>query len=219
VNVSGVRVLAGSTTGVALIVVDAGGENQIAVASGANSEVDGDTVDAALAALEPAPAGGVLLAVFELGDDAMSAAARFAAERGLTLVVNPAPARPLPPAVVAANAILIANRGEAQALSGEHGAEAAARALARQTRAPAVVTLGAEGALIAEGAAVRRVAARSVEAVDSTGAGDAFVGAFAAELARGATVEQAVRLAVRAATVSVTAPGARGGMPRREELP
>jgi ribokinase len=58
-----------------------------------------------------------------------------------------------------------------------------------------------------------------VEAVDSTGAGDAFVGAFAAELARGATVEQAVRLAVRAATVSVTAPGARGGMPRREELP
>ena len=219
VDVSGVRLLAGSTTGVALIVVDASGENQIAVASGANSEIDGQMVGAGLAALRLGRRGGVLVAVFEVGDDAVSAAAQFAAEHELTIVVNPAPARPLPPAVAAAHAIVIANRGEAMTLTGESDVGAAGCALARQMGAPAIVTLGADGALIAVGDAATKMPAPAVEAVNSTGAGDTFVGAFAAELARGASAHEAVRYAVAAAALSVTVPGARGGMPRRDDLP
>jgi ribokinase len=218
VDVSGVRLSAGSATGVALIVVDASGENQIAVASGANLEVSEELVEAALASWPPQP-GAVMLVVFEVGDEAVNACARIAAERGMTLVVNPAPARPLGAKVVAAHAIVIANLGEAEALTGESRAEAAARTLAGQTGAPAILTLGANGALIADGDRVSTVPAPRVEAVDSTGAGDTFVGAFAAELARGGTVDQAVHLAVVAAAVSVTAAGARGGMPRRDQLP
>jgi ribokinase len=96
---------AGLPTGVALIVVDARGENQIAVASGANGAVDGELVRAQLADWRPSIAGGVVLAVFEVGDDAILAAARFAAEHGLRLVINPAPARTLPAEVVTARYI------------------------------------------------------------------------------------------------------------------
>ena len=215
VDVSGVRMLAGSTTGVAVIVVDASGENQIAVASGANSEVSEELVETALASSRP-QRGGVMVVVFEVGDEAVGACARIAAERGMTLVVNPAPVRPLSAAVVEAHAIVIANLGEAEALTGEQGS-AAARALDRANGRAWILTLGAEGAMIADGATVTRVAAPLVQAVDSTGAGDTFVGAFAAEL--GASAQEAVRVAVAAAAVSVTAAGARGGMPRRDELP
>src|SRR5262249_52904935 len=87
------------------------------------------------------------------------------------------------------------------------------------TGAPAIVTLGAQGALLAQGEAVVRVAAPpDVEAGDSTGAGDTVVGAFAAELARGVSLEEAVRLAGRAAAISVTGAGAPEGMPNRVQL-
>ena len=215
VDVAAVREIAKLPTGVALIVVDARGENQIAVASGANSAVDGELVRAQLAGWRPSNAGGVVLAVFEVDDEAIVAAARFAVAQGLRLVINPAPAwscrlrwsRPIP--------IVIANRGEAETLTGHRDAKSAALALAVQTSAPAIITLGAEGALIANGGSVTRVPAPPVEPVDTTGAGDTFVGAFAAELARGASVEEAAHFAVVAASLSVTAPGARGGMPNR----
>ena len=215
VDVAAVREIAKLPTGVALIVVDARGENQIAVASGANSAVDGELVRAQLAGRRPSNAGGVVLAVFEVDDEAIVAAARFAAAHGLRLVINPAPARKLPAEVVTAHPIVIANRGEAETLTGHRDAKSAALALAVQTSAPAIITLGAEGALIANGGSVTRVPAPPVEPVDTTGAGDTFVGAFAAELARGASVEEAVHFAVVAASLSVTAPGARGGMPNR----
>ena len=84
------------------------------MASGANGAVDGELVRAQLADWRPSNAGGVVLAVFEVGDEAIVAAARFAAEQGLRLVINPAPARKLPAEVVAAHPIVIANRGEAE---------------------------------------------------------------------------------------------------------
>jgi ribokinase len=207
-----------TATGVALIVVDAAGENQIAVASGANQALDGQTVTSALSAWRPTAGGGVLLAVFEVGDDAISAGARFAALQGLALVVNLAPARPLPAAVVDAHAIVVANQGEAEALTGLADPQMAARELSTIIRAPAVVTLGANGAALADRGKVTLLAAPSVEVVDTTGAGDAFAGAFAAELAGGAGIVDAVRMAVAAAALSVTSAGARAGMPRRAAL-
>jgi ribokinase len=220
VDVSRVAVLSGQPTGLALIVVDERGENQIAVAPGANAALDGAAVERALDGWAPRP-GAVVLTGFELGDDAIVAAGHVAAAGGLRLLLNPAPARALYPELLALTPIMLPNEGEAAALTSESDPRTAAVALADMTSAPVVVTLGAQGALLVGAGgpgSVELVAAPRVEAVDTTGAGDAFAGALAAELAAGSTLTQAARVAVQAAALSVRVAGARGGMPRRSEL-
>ena len=172
----------------------------------------------------PAAASGdlrtTLLLGFEVGDEAVLAAARAGAAAGARLVLNPAPARELSPDLLALGPLLTPNAAEARALTDQDDAEAAARALAEQTGAPVVVTLGAEGALLLDGpgAEPERVPAAEVEVVDTTGAGDAFNGALAAELASGSDLRDAVRLAVAAAGISCGTAGARDGMPARDAL-
>lgn len=216
IDVSGVAVLRGVPTGVALIAVDAAGQNQIAVASGANAAVDASTVKSSLATLLAGEeAGGVLLTGFELADDAVIAAARAATDRGMTLVINAAPARPLPAELVTLRPVLVANELEAAALTGRAEPAEAAAELAMLSGAPVIVTLGAAGALLCDGNQTERLAAPPVDAVDTTGAGDTFLGALAAELAAGSPLADAARFAVVAASLSVTVAGAREGMPRR----
>jgi len=205
IDVAAVQRLEGRATGVALIVVDAAGENQIALAPGANAELDPRAVERALAA---ASAGVVLLGL-EVPDAPVLAAARAARAAGLGVVLDPAPARPLPEELLALAPLLTPNLEEARALSGEEDPEAAARSLAGRTGGPVVVTLGAEGALLLEGGAAERVPAPRVEAVDTTGAGDAFNGALAFELAGGTALADAVRAAVGVAARSTRAAGAR----------
>ena len=217
VDVSSVQTLADCATGVALIVVDERGENQIAVASGANARVDRRLVEARVTSYEPA-AGGAFLANFEVSDEAILSGARFAAMHGMTLLVNPAPARELPDGLVQLHPILLPNEHEAHALTGEHDPRDAAPKLEQLTSAPVIVTLGAGGALLAEDGGVEHLPAPVVNVVDTTGAGDAFAGAFAAELAAGSALREAARVAVHAASRSVTAPGARVGMPFRANL-
>lgn len=218
VDVAGVREVPGPT-GVALIIVDAKGENQIAVASGANAALDGPTVTAALEAIDP-PAGSVVSLGFEIPDGPVLAAARWAEAHGLRLVLDPAPARPMAPGLLAAHPIVTPNETEATQLTGESDPAAAARALAGQTGAPAIVTLGAEGALLFDPAhgVVERVPAPQVESVDATGAGDTLSGVLAACLASGAPVLGALSWAVTAASVSTTGVGARGALPERAEV-
>lgn len=218
VDVAGVREVPGPT-GVALITVDAKGENQIAVASGANAALDGPTVTAALEAIDP-PAGSVVSLGFEIPDGPVLAAARWAEAHGLRLVLDPAPARPMAPELLAAHPIVTPNETEATQLTGESDPAAAARALAGQTGAPAIVTLGAEGALLFDPAhgVVERVPAPQVESVDATGAGDTLSGVLAACLASGAPVLGALSWAVTAASVSTTGVGARGALPERAEV-
>jgi ribokinase len=209
IDISGVERRDDAATGVALIVVDAAGENQIAIAAGANGRVGAGHV--------PRLAGeGVLLLGFEVPDDAVVAAAEAS---GWTAILNPAPARPIPERVLDAGPILTPNATEAAQLTGEDDPEAAARALRERTGAPVLVTLGGDGALLldADGAAQRLPAPR-VEVVDTTGAGDALNGALAAELAAGRPLGEAARFAVAAAARSTTREGARGGMPRRDEV-
>jgi ribokinase len=202
IDCSGVARLDDAPTGVALIVVDEAGENQIAVASGANGRLDAAMVQNAV----PKEPRWVLLGL-EVPDDAVLAGAR-AAER---LVLNPAPARPLPDELLDLGPILTPNEAEARTLTGEPDAQAAARALEHRTGAPVVVTLGARGALV--GGEV--IAPPPVRPVDTTGAGDTFSGALAAELARGADLAAATRFATAAAALSTQGAGARGGMPGR----
>ncbi|MFN8518795.1 MAG: ribokinase [Chloroflexota bacterium] len=219
VDVSGVARVPGAATGVALITVDPAGENQIAVASGANGMLDGLRVSAALEAIE-APAGSVLLAGFEIPDDACLAAARWADAHEARFVLNPAPARGLADGLLAARPILTPNETEAAQLAGSADPAVAARTLAARTGAPVVVTLGADGALLFDPArgVVERVPAPQVEALDATGAGDTLSGVLAACLASGAPVLGALSWAVTAAAVSTTGVGARGALPERAEV-
>jgi ribokinase len=203
VDVACVRRLADVATGVALIVVDRSGDNQIAVASGANHEVTAEHVETATGA------PGCVLASFELLDAPVLAAARIAEAAGCPLVVNPAPARPLGADLCALRPILTPNRSEAAELTGERDPEAAAHALTARTGAPVVVTLGEQGALVLDGAGCERFPAPAVRAVDTTGAGDAFNGVLAARLAGGDELRAAVAGAVTAAAESVTRAGAR----------
>jgi ribokinase len=203
IDVAAVARLHGVPTGVALIVVDREGRNQIAVASGANHELSAEQVTAAAA--RP----GAVLASFELLDEPVLAAAHIARAAGCPLVVNPAPARPLERALLVLHPIITPNQQEAAELTGEEEPAAAARALAAQTGAPAVITLGERGALIADARGSELVPAPAVRAVDTTGAGDVFNGVLAAELARGRDLHAAVGAAVAAAAQSVTRTGAR----------
>jgi ribokinase len=216
IDVSRISLLSGATTGVALIVLDERGENQIAVASGANAMLDARSVDSALG--DFTPHGGVFLANLEIADDAILAGARFASQHGLQLLINPAPARELAEELLALRPILLPNRIEAESLAGQPDPVDAARVLATRTRGPVIVTLGDQGAVVVDADGLEHLAAPAVDVVDTTGAGDTFAGALAAELAAGRTLREAARVAVRAASMSVTAAGARGGMPYRASL-
>jgi ribokinase len=196
--------------------VDERGENQIAVASGANGALTGEMVGAALQhRVEEDPRGVVLLG-HEVPEEAVLAGACAARAAGWTVILNPAPARPLPDGL---DGVLVTpNAEEARALTGEQDPEAAARALQELTDAPVLVTLGARGALLlAE--EVERLAAPVVTPVDTTGAGDTVNGALAAELAAGRELRDAACFALAAAALSTQAAGAREGMPRRHEVP
>ena len=210
IDVSGVARL-DAPTGVALIAVDAAGENQIAVASGANAELDAAAVERTVL---DAGAAAVLLSQ-EVPEDAVLAGVRAA--RG-PVVLNPAPVRALPAELAKLGPILTPNAGEARELSGEEEPEAAARALAERTGAPVLVTLGAHGVLLLQDGKAERLPAPRVEAVDTTGAGDAFNGALATGLAEGRPLRDAAAFAVAAAALSTRAAGAREGMPSRDQV-
>jgi ribokinase len=189
-------------TGVALIVVDAAGQNQIAVAGGANQALDADAVEAAMAQLRPA-AGDVLLASREVPDEAIRAALQAGRDAGATTVLNPAPAVGLPAETLLLADWLTPNEHELEQIGGR---SADGGWLA--------VTLGARGAeLVAPDGRREHHPAPSVQPIDTTGAGDTFNGALAAMLAHGREPSEAVRLAVAAASLSTMRAGAREGMP------
>ncbi len=226
IDVSGIVRLPGVSTGVAAVVVDAGGENQIAVASGANAELDVRTIERRLSAAE-LPADAVCLLNLEIPDPPLLAAAQCARAAGIeTILVNPAPARALPQALLELGPILTPNSGELALLAGTSSHEAAdpgsvetrAQELHALSGAPVIVTLGEHGARMLDGTDSRAFPAPSLRAVDATGAGDAFNGALAASLAQGWELPRAIERAVAAASCSVGSPGARGGMPTREEI-
>jgi ribokinase len=209
IDTAAVARLDGVATGVALIAVDSAGENQIAVASGANAALDAAAVGEAVSAAGE----GVLLLNHEVAEEVVLAAARAAKGR---IVLNPAPARAIADELCALQPLLTPNAGEAAEITGCDDPEEAARELAARTGAPVVVTLGARGVLLLDGGECEVLPAPRTEVVDTTGAGDAFNGALAAALAGGAELREAATLAVAAASLSVRAAGAREGMPSRD---
>ncbi len=207
VDVSHVSVVPNTATGVALIVVDEAGENQIAVAAGANATLTSDDVEAGLEGFGPE---SVLLASLEVPLGVVRLAAERARELGGTVVLNPAPAAADAKALLDIVDVITPNERELSALG--HDA-ASIRTAHPDLRV--VLTLGERGAEI-DG--VTNVSAPRVRAVDTTGAGDTANGVLAAGLLEGRALEDAVRRAVAAASASVTQDGAREGMPLREEI-
>lgn len=217
VDISACRILAREHTGVALIIVDAHAENQIAVASGANAHVDAAMIEAETSELE-VDSEAVCLLGFEIGDAAVLAAARWAVERGMRVIVNPAPARAVLDELYALGPILTPNETEAAMLTGEADPVLAATVLAERSGAPAVVTLGARGAVLALEGAIVQLPALAVEPMDTTGAGDALNGILAAQLARGAGLREALHWAIVGASLKTTRAGAQAGLPTREAI-
>lgn len=210
----------GAPSGVALICVDGAGQNSIAVASGANARLS----PADIAACGKTIAGaGIVLMQLETPLAAVAAAARIASRAGVPVILNPAPARPLPPDLLKNVSILTPNETEAELLAGikvagEASARRAARSLVQKGAQAAVITLGAGGAFIYSGEYCGRIPAFRVAAVDTTAAGDTFAGALAVGLVEGKPLPEAVRFANAAAALSVTRPGAQPSCPRRREI-
>ncbi len=223
VDTSGVAVLDDEPTGAALIVVDANGENQIALGPGANGAVSAEHVRTALSTLLPTT--DVVLVSTEIPLAAVRAAIETTTEARVQCVLNPAPVIARLVDVLPLRPILTPNEIElgdlARAFSGAvapAGEDKILNQLHRvgeQTQSPVIVTLGGDGCAVrlANGE-VERIPARGANSVvDTTGAGDTFNGVFAARLAAGDAIMIAIKTAVVAASISVSAVGARPGMP------
>jgi ribokinase len=219
IDVGGVRAVEGSATGLALITLDAAGENVITVAPGANTQVGGAEVAAALA-------GGCDLLVLsaEIPVPAIADALARARAAGVTCLLNLAPA-PAGPAGLLAGGVdwLVVNESEAAAVlgrvvTGVAEASAAARDLRCIGARYAVVTAGSQGAALAGPAGDQVIAAVSVRSVDSVGAGDAFVGALAVALAAGVPPAGAVRAAGAAGATATIRRGTQDALPRPADI-
>ena len=204
-------------TGIAQILVGERGENLIAVSSGANSTVGASQVDEALRTiLRP---GWVVLANLEVPDEAVKAAAACARQLGARFLLNPAPARPLGDGLLQLCHVLTPNELEVDILCAAIRAPGQPAALLGAGIDNLVVTRGARGAsLYRRGRPVYVQPAFAVDAVDTTGAGDAFNGALAWALASGFDVEESLRVAAAAGALSTREVGARNGPPTRSEL-
>lgn len=207
---------ADAPTGMALIAVDATGANQIVVAAGANATLAAHDAAAAVRA-SGAAAGDVLLVSLEVPLDAVVAAALLARERGMTVVVNPAPVRALPDELLA-GAVCTPNRGELARLTGTEDLAGGAAHLLERGASAVVVTLGGDGCAVWDASGLAAFDAEPTDAVDTTGAGDCFNGVLAAGLAEGLSLRSAAPRANAAAGLSVAAAGARAGMPTREAI-
>jgi ribokinase len=203
-------------SGIALILVDGvTRENLIAVAKSANEAVDSAMVSAAREAFTRAD---VVVSQLEIRDGAIEATARLCQELNRRFILNPAPTRTLPRQVYESLHSIIVNEHEARDLSGESSIQEAIGWFLSQGCKTVVVTLGSEGATFSTGSASTHVTAPVVEPIDTTGAGDCFVGWFSTGLAEGLSVEQAVQRACQAAALKVTKAGAQDGMPYRAEV-
>ncbi|HET8655363.1 MAG TPA: ribokinase [Longimicrobiaceae bacterium] len=210
----------GAASGVALILVDGTGENSIAVAAGANAMLR----PAHLVRAEPAiRAADALVLQLETPLETVEAAARMAAERGVKVILNPAPAQPLDRELLRHVSILTPNETEAEALTGvgigdDASLNEAASVLLSAGPDAVLITLGAHGVFVATAGVRERVPGIGVRAVDTTAAGDVFNGALAAALTEDRPLLEAVRFANAAAALSVTRLGAQPSVPHREEI-
>lgn len=209
-----------SASGVALIFVDAGGENAIAVASGANARLTPEDVARAEARIAEAD---VLLLQLEVPLPAVLAAVAIAKRYDRPVMLNPAPAQAVPDTLLRQVDFLTPNETEAEMLLGRAdaglgGVATTAQALRERGVGTVIVTMGKEGVFVVDADGEYHVPGRRVQTVDTTGAGDAFSGALAYAWGSGREFRAALEFAIAASALSVTRAGAQSALPRREEV-
>jgi ribokinase len=218
IDVSELRTLPDTATGVALILVDATGENSIAVAGGANAALEPTHVREAFGRLGPG-LGDAVLVGHEIPTATAIEALRLAKASSATTIFNPAPATGVTPEALALTDVLTPNRGEAAQLAPGDAEQTAADLLGAIAGGGRVLlTLGADGAQLIGQDSTVSIPSPKVAVVDTVGAGDTLNGALAAGLAAGLSIEETARRAVTAAALAVTRAGAREGMPTAREL-
>jgi len=204
-------------TGVAHIWVDGQGQNRISIVPGANFKL---TPQDAIDEVKKLKNVSVLIAQCEIPQEVTLAAFRTAQELGITTILNPAPYQPLTDDLLDLTDWLIPNEIEFAELDKAHRAPDTDEIIASlRKKGRTIVTLGSEGAaLVTTDGKVKRFSAKKVSATDTTGAGDCFIGAFAAAIAAGASEESAVQFGIDCATKSVTRKGAQSSYPKIEEI-
>lgn len=211
-----------AATGVAMITVDQHGQNSIAVASGANFRLTADHVRKAWSELDDV---GILVMPLETPLETIAEAVKLARQSGATVVLNPAPARSLPAELLATVDVLVPNEPETEQLTGRTIASMAdnyeaGRQLLALGVGNVVLTMGSQGALTlaGDGSQPELVPAFQVEVIDTTAAGDAFVGGLAVGLGEGKPLAESARFANAVGALAVTKMGAQPSMPTRNEL-
>lgn len=220
IDIAPVSVVAGESTGVALIFVNAEGENVIGIHAGANAALTTDRVEAQRAIIAEAKA---LLMQLESPVESVLAAANIAHENHTTVVLNPAPARVLSDELLALVDIITPNETEAEKLTGirvenDDDAAKAARALHDKGIGTVIITLGSRGVWASVNGEGRRVPGFKVKAIDTIAAGDTFNGALVTALLEGKRMDDAIRFAHAAAAIAVTRKGAQPSVPWRKEI-
>jgi ribokinase len=221
IDVTGVRISSEETTGVALILVASGGQNQIVVIPGANGTFFPKDLESHSEAIRE----GFLLMQLESPLETVELAAALGAARNMVTILDPAPARPLNPSFLRNVDLLTPNESEALTLLGHQGstisleqAPQIAQSLLRLGPRRVIVKMAENGAWLADTKCSRHFPARKVTPVDSTGAGDTFNGALAVALAEGKSLEEAILFANCAAAIAVTRLGAQSSVPSRGEV-
>ncbi len=207
-------------SGVALITVDSNGENCIVVASGANASLSPTDINKAKAEIE---SGDLVLMQLEIPLETVEYVAEMASQKGIKVILNPAPARALSEQLLKNLYIIIPNKTEAEILSGikvtdVESASRAADIISKKGVDIVVITLGSQGALIKEHDSYHFVEAFKVNTIDTTAAGDAFCGSLCVGLSEGKSILESVQMAARTAALTVTRMGAQGSIPYRSEL-